>query len=254
MRRLLTAFVLIPIILYAVLWAPGWIFLAVVSAVCLLCFHEYRGLVAGHGIEPPGPSAYAAGLIVLLFDRQELLVLTLLALVGLALALRVDPISKGLPYAAASLLGVVYIFGAMRCAVALRTTGPLLLFFALVINWVGDTAAFYFGKAAGRHKMAPRLSPAKSWEGAAASVVASVACGAVFFHFVREAPMFHGLLLAAAGNVAGQIGDLAESALKRGAGVKDSGNLLPGHGGWLDRVDSTLFSVPVVWAYFALVK
>ena len=254
MRRLLTALILIPIVLYAVLWGPGWFFLAVVAAVSLLCFHEYCGLVAAHGFSRPGPAAYAMGLLVLVVQKQELLVVTLLALLALTLALRADPLSRGLPQAAAVLLGLVYIFGAMRSTIALRAFSPSWLFFALGLNCVGDTAAYYIGKAAGRHKLAPRLSPAKSWEGAAASLAAALVFGAVFTRFVPDIPMYQGLLLAAAGNLAGQLGDLSESALKRGAGVKDSGNLLPGHGGWLDRVDSMLFAAPVVWAWFAFLR
>jgi phosphatidate cytidylyltransferase len=97
--------------------------------------------------------------------------------------------------------------------------------------------------------MAPRVSPAKSWEGAAGSVAGSMLFGGLYAHYlIPQAPLAGALALAAAGNVAGQLGDLCESALKRGAGVKDSGTLLPGHGGWLDRIDSSLFSVPAVYA------
>jgi len=122
----------------------------------------------------------------------------------------------------------------------------------LLLSWAGDTAALYVGKAFGRHALAPRVSPAKTWEGAAGSVAGGVIGGALYAHYwIRSAPLGQVLILAAAGNIAGQIGDLCESAIKRGAGVKDSGNTLPGHGGWLDRIDSSLFSVPAV---LALVK
>jgi phosphatidate cytidylyltransferase len=114
---------------------------------------------------------------------------------------------------------------------------------------VGDTAALYAGRAFGKHKLAPRISPGKTWEGSVASVIASVAVGAIYAHyFIPASPLWLALALGAAGNIAGQIGDLAESAMKRGAGVKDSGTSLPGHGGWLDRIDATLFSVPTVYA------
>ena len=127
------------------------------------------------------------------------------------------------------------------------------LMFALLLSWAGDTAALYIGRAFGRHKLAPRLSPAKSWEGAAGSVAAGVLAGGVYsYYLLPGVPLRWVLALAAAGNVAGQVGDLCESALKRGAGVKDSGTLLPGHGGWLDRIDSSLFSVPVVYALLKL--
>jgi phosphatidate cytidylyltransferase len=108
--------------------------------------------------------------------------------------------------------------------------------------------AYYVGTAFGRHKLSPHISPGKTWEGTAASLCASSIAGVAYLHFLfPKVPAWQAVLLCAAANVAGQIGDLCESAIKRGAGVKDSSHLLPGHGGWLDRVDSSLFSIPVVY-------
>ena len=163
-------------------------------------------------------------------------------------SLRSRDLAEALPYAGALLLGVVYTYGALRCAVDLRAINPYWALFALSLNWVGDIAALYVGKALGRHKLAPRISPAKTWEGAIGSVLASVGYAAVYFPKLLPAvPLPEALAIAAVANIAGQFGDLAESSFKRGAGVKDSGNLLPGHGGWLDRVDSSLFALPVVY-------
>jgi phosphatidate cytidylyltransferase len=120
--------------------------------------------------------------------------------------------------------------------------------FGLAVNWIGDTAAYYFGRNFGKHKLAPVVSPGKSWEGAAASAAAAVLFGVFALPRFVSIGMWQGGLIAVAANVAGQMGDLAESAIKRGAGVKDSGKLLPGHGGMLDRVDSSLFSLPVLYA------
>lgn len=248
MKRIATALVLLPGVLYAVLWGPHWLFLGVVAAIALLCYHEYSSIVARHGFPPPGPVGYAAGLLVLLVRSEEMLLVTLLALLALAFALRADDPAMWLPSAAVLFLGIVYIFGAWRFGAALRAIDPYWLLFVLVLNWVGDTLAYYVGRGIGRHKMAPRLSPAKSWEGAAASVVAALVFGYAYLGWL--APSFsvaQRLAISAAGNVAGQVGDLCESALKRGARLKDSGTLLPGHGGWLDRVDGTLFSMPVVY-------
>jgi phosphatidate cytidylyltransferase len=123
----------------------------------------------------------------------------------------------------------------------------------MLLSWAGDIAALYIGRPFGKHKMAPRVSPAKSWEGAAGSVAGGMLVGGIYAHYlIPQAPLAEALALAAAGNIAGQLGDLCESALKRGAGVKDSGTLLPGHGGWLDRIDSSLFSVPTVYALLKL--
>jgi phosphatidate cytidylyltransferase len=170
-------------------------------------------------------------------------------MLGMALALRARDLKDAMAGGAAFTLGVVYIFGAWRCARELHAIQPHWLMLALLVSWAGDTAALYAGRAFGKHKLAPRVSPAKTWEGAIASFVAGALAGSVYAHFLLPAePLYRVLLIAGAGNVAGQIGDLCKSAWKRGAGVKDSGNMLPGHGGWLDRIDASLFSVPVVYA------
>jgi len=136
----------------------------------------------------------------------------------------------------------------------LREENPHWLMYPLVLNWVGDTAAYYFGRLFGRHKMAERISPKKSWEGSVASLVTSVAVGAAYlWRFIPSVPIPAALGLTAVANISGQLGDLAESAMKRGASLKDSSDILPGHGGFLDRVDSTLFSLPVIYIWVKLV-
>ena len=164
-----------------------------------------------------------------------------------------NDLAKSVPRAALLLAGIVYIFGCWKCAMPLRELNPHWLMYALLVNWVGDMGAYYVGRRWGRHKMAPRISPNKSWEGAVASVAASVlVAGAYLLHFVPGVAVAQAVALTVAANAAGQLGDLTESAMKRGAGVKDSGGILPGHGGFLDRVDSTLFSLPLIYAYLKL--
>jgi phosphatidate cytidylyltransferase len=248
MTRILTALLLIPAFCYIILWAPQWAFLAAVVAVAMLCFYEYADLAGLHKIAKPGLFGYAAGLLVLLLPSKDLTFLTLIAILAMALALRSEQLADVLPSAAATLLGVAYVFGSLRCGIELRGISPYWLFFALSLNWAGDIAALYTGRLVGRHKLAPHISPGKSWEGAAGSLLASVAYGALYLpRLLPAVPIAEGLGLTAIANIAGQCGDLCESALKRGAGVKDSGRLLPGHGGWLDRVDSSLFALPVVY-------
>ena len=248
MKRILTALVLIPVFGYLVALAPQWVFLLALAAVATLCFHEFGQLVEHHNIEAPGMFGYAAGLALILLPQRDASFFVIIALLGMALALRSRDLTEALPYAGALLLGVAYTYGALRCAVDLRAVSPYWALFALSLNWAGDIAALYVGKAFGRHKLAPRISPGKTWEGFVGSVVASVGYAALYFpRLLPDVPIAEALLIAAAANIAGQFGDLAESALKRGAGVKDSGTLLPGHGGWLDRVDSSLFALPVVY-------
>jgi phosphatidate cytidylyltransferase len=248
MKRVLTALLLIPIFLYLILWAPYWAFLAAVAVVSVLCFREYANLASLHQIAKPSLFGYAAGLLVLFVPGKDAAFLVLVAILAMALSLRLHDLTEALPAAAALVLGVLYVFGSLRCGIELRAVTPYWLFFALSLNWVGDIAALYIGKLMGRHKLAPRVSPAKTWEGAAASVAASVIYGALYIpRLLSAAPLAEALALTAAANIAGQFGDLCESAMKRGAGVKDSGSSLPGHGGWLDRVDSSLFALPVVY-------
>jgi phosphatidate cytidylyltransferase len=248
MKRVVTALLLIPFFCYIVLWAPRWAFLATVAAVAVLCFREYSELAARHGIGKPGLFGYVAGLLVLLLPGKDGAFFVLIAILAMSLGLRSRQMALALPDAAVLLLGVAYVFGSLRCAIELRAISPYWLFFALSLNWAGDIAALYVGRMIGRHKLAPEVSPAKSWEGSIASAVASVIYGALYFpRLLPAAPLAEALGLTVIANIAGQLGDLCESAIKRGAGVKDSGKLLPGHGGWLDRVDSTLFALPVVY-------
>lgn len=248
MKRVLTALVLIPLFCYLILWAPDWAFLAAAAAVAIFCFHEYNNLVSLHNIPKPGLFGYAAGLLILLLPQQEAALIVIMTILAMMLSLRSLEMTEVLPYAAALVLGVLYIFGSLRFGIDLRIVNRYWLLFALSLNWVGDIAALYVGRAIGRHKLAPRISPAKSWEGAIASIAASVIYAAIYFpRLLPAVPIAEALCIAAIGNIAGQFGDLCESALKRGADVKDSGTLLPGHGGWLDRVDSSLFALPVVY-------
>ncbi len=249
MKRILTAVLVAPLVVYAVGWAHFYFFLAVVSTVAVLCYYEYAEIVAAYGIGKPGPLGYAAGLAVLLVPREPEFVMILAALFALVLGLTAADLAKGLPRAAALLFGAIYIFGSWRIAIVLWERSRWWLLFVLLLNWLGDSAAYYIGSRVGRHKLAPRISPKKSWEGAVASLVASAVFAALYLpRLIPVVTLVPAIVLGIAGNVAGQVGDLAESALKRGAGVKDSGTMLPGHGGWLDRVDSVLFALPVIYA------
>jgi phosphatidate cytidylyltransferase len=129
--------------------------------------------------------------------------------------------------------------------------GPKLLLFALVITWAGDTVAYFVGRAIGKHPFAPILSPKKTWEGAVGGFIGSLLVGVAFSKWIGVS-MGQMLAMAAVGNIAGQVGDLLESAYKRSAGVKDSGTLLPGHGGILDRIDALILAIPVVCYYWIL--
>jgi phosphatidate cytidylyltransferase len=287
MKRVLTAVVLIPVVLLLLFKAPWPIFVLAIAAVILLTMHEYLNVVEAYGIKPFRWLTYTVSIFVILaftacnfswlfpWFLKGLFSLGaigyLLAVIfGVPVVFRKE-MKMGVPAAAMSAFGVAYIAVSLGLLVRLRhlTPNEYLIVFTLLSVWGGDIAAYYVGKNFGRHKLAPVVSPNKSWEGAIASALASVGIAVLVFHFhetingwfTRESDVYlapdHLLLaqviaLGLVTNVAAQLGDLFESALKRGAGVKDSGTLLPGHGGILDRIDALLFAVPVVWYYAEL--
>ena len=254
MRRVLTALVLIPLVIYTVFWANFWVFLGVLTAIAFLCYREYSDIAGHFGFGAPGATGYGAGLLVLVWEGDMALLLVGLLLMAMALAMRGEDLAKSMLRAALLFTGIVYVFGCWRFAIPLHAQNPHWLMYALLLNWIGDTGAYVVGRKFGSHKMASRVSPKKSWEGAAASVVVSVVFAG--WYLVRAVPgvsIAEAVALTAVASVTGQLGDLAESAMKRGAGVKDSGAMLPGHGGFLDRVDSTLFTLPVIYAYLKVV-
>jgi phosphatidate cytidylyltransferase len=247
MKRVITALFLVPVAVYAALFAPWWILFAVVAIVAILCFREYAAITRSFA-----PLGYAAGILILIAPQHE----TILLIVLSTLAAMCLMLFENSPAQASSLvLGIIYIFGSWKTGILLHDMNPNWLMFGLLVNWVGDTGAFYVGRKFGRHKLAPSVSPGKSWEGAAASVVTGVVFGMIYLPLtIKGTSLLAAGLLALAANAAGQVGDLAESAVKRGAGVKDSGTLLPGHGGVLDRVDSTMFALPVLYSLLTFLK
>jgi phosphatidate cytidylyltransferase len=251
MKRVVTAFFLVPIAVYSALFAPWWVLFAVICLVALLCFREYASITQSFA-----PLGYVAGILILIAPQHEtILLIVLSALAAMCLMLFADDPGKGLARTSALVLGIIYIFGSWKTGILLHDMNPNWLMFGLMVNWVGDTGAFYVGRKFGRHKLAPSISPGKSWEGAAASVVTGVAFGMIYLPLaIKSTSLLAAGLLALAANAAGQVGDLAESAIKRGAGVKDSGSLLPGHGGLLDRVDSTMFALPVLYSLLTFLK
>jgi phosphatidate cytidylyltransferase len=274
-KRVATGAALIPIVAAIVLWtAPAWVAL-MVALVMLLALFEYFSLgdAIGHRgyrfwtatcallmiylqwLEATEPTYHGSGALRELLPLGVPAVFFLFVLgVAVLTVLTKRPLVEALPAAGISSSGLLLVAFPLTFAVRLHSVerdGPRLLLFALVIIWAGDTTAYFVGRAIGKHALSPHLSPNKTWEGAVASLGGSLLAGGVFAHWLNV-PFPHLLGMATAGNVAGQIGDLLESAYKRSAGVKDSGALLPGHGGMLDRIDALILAIPVVWYYWAL--
>jgi phosphatidate cytidylyltransferase len=271
MKRILTAIVALPILLYTV-WSPTpYFFVALIAVVVVLALAEFYSLASNVGAKPQGVLGYAGSLLVVasfVYDEPRLMIAVLIALAICSLAAGVfkpDEIKQSLASVSSTVFGVIYIAVLAGCLAGVRmipdtsmgsatvhlSSKLITTFFAIVM--MTDTGAYYTGRAIGRNKLAPKISPGKTIEGAIGGFAAAVAsgplCKLIFFH---ELPLAHALLLGAAIGIIGQSGDLAESMLKRSANVKDSGKLLPGHGGVLDRIDSILFCAPLLYFYARL--
>ena len=227
---------------------------------------EYLGLARGVGAKTPRIAVLVSTIVLFAAWWEWQDPERFLAIYGvLCIALMIyctfaSPITSVLADTASSIFCLFYTGMTMISVPVLheQPNGPSLVLFLLCVVWSGDTAAYYCGRKWGRHKLAPSLSPGKSWEGTLASVAGSVAIAAVLVSIsttlqrhdivVLSYPDSVGywMVMAVIVNVAAQVGDLAESALKRSAGVKDSGSLLPGHGGMLDRIDALLVAAPVL--------
>jgi phosphatidate cytidylyltransferase len=193
--------------------------------------------------------------IAAIYSPPSLFLLFVLGLTVLTLFTR-RPLVESLPSAGISSSALLLVAFPLSYAARLHgipQQGPRLLLFALAIIWAADTVAYFFGRSFGKHPLAPHISPKKTWEGSICGLLGSLLV-AYAFHFWLTIPLPHLLVMAVLGNIAGQMGDLLESAYKRSAGVKDSGGLLPGHGGILDRIDALILCIPVIWYYLVLVN
>ncbi|MGA2904320.1 MAG: phosphatidate cytidylyltransferase [Candidatus Korobacteraceae bacterium] len=302
MKRVLTAVILIPLVVLALFRAPLWLFALLVLGVALLAAREYFDIAEKTGFRPMRGLGYVITVLIFLGyscgASSYVFAGTILSAVGaiggalaatiivvivlffpyylLVFGMRREMLSETLGDAAVSLMLLPYIAIPLFLLVLARpNNGSLFILYLMVMVWCGDIAAYYVGRAIGTHKLAPRISPGKTWEGSIASVVGAVIVGVLLFHYINpianwfrsahllkpptawghpipgvlpafpSAPFWFVAVFALCVNVAAQFGDLVESALKRGAGVKDSGTLLPGHGGVLDRIDALLFALPV---------
>lgn len=282
LARVVTALVLAPTVVLLVWFGPPALLAAIAALVAILALVEFLKLGERSGFRafPNWTIVCAAGVffvqymigfmntptemrrrVVDLLRGMAILsswltldlvfIVFLLGSAGIVLAMK-RPLHDALPAISVSSAGLLFIalpFSYLVRLDEIEIRGRQLVLFTLCLIWAGDIVAYFVGRSIGRVKMAPALSPKKTWEGAAGNVIASLAVGygfAVWMH----ADVAVMLLIAAVANIAGQMGDLLESSYKRGASVKDSSGLLPGHGGMLDRIDSLILAAPVVWILF----
>jgi phosphatidate cytidylyltransferase len=291
-KRVATALVLIPVVVGLVLFTSTLVVAIATAVITVLALWEYFALgeAIGHRayrlltvscsllliyvqwrvLRPfaywsvsvsnvavglrPGPSP-GFNRISAMYSMSSIFFVFVLGLTVFILWTR-RPLVETLPAAGISSSALLLVAFPLSFAVRLHGFpygGPRFLLFALVITWAGDTVAYFVGRAVGKHPLAPQISPKKSWEGSVGSMVGSLVVAWAFSYWIRI-PIGHLVAMAVIGNVAGQMGDLLESAYKRSAGVKDSGGLLPGHGGVLDRIDALILCIPVIWYYLVLVN
>jgi len=280
--RLMVAGIGIPVGV-AVVWTGGLLLALVILVVALLGVDEFYAMARRKGLAPARLLGMA-GVVVLLAAVSADPRIEVLAVWGWAMVMAVTllslsrviwdpgPAGPAMTSASVTLAGMIYGGGTLAFALLLRTLppgvggGPLglrwegafVLMFPLIVTWMGDSAAYFTGRRFGRRKLIPAVSPKKTVEGALGGLAGAVATAALLHLLVlRTIPGFDlsftwilltGVLLG----ISAQVGDLAESVLKREAGVKDSGSLLPGHGGILDRFDAILFNVPLCWFLFEI--
>lgn len=290
LKRVATALVLIPVVVLLVLHASVPVLALTTSIIALLTARELLKLTEAYGVMPYYRATYvavAAVFAILAIDagQQKPLLSTgvfvysaaflacVVPFIFLSLSMRRPDLSSAYPSAAASSFTFVYAALPLAFLVQLRQqpSGAIFIIYVLLVVWAGDIFAYFIGKSLGKTLLAPRISPKKTWEGAIASVTASVLIGTIFLRdsvqistwllnhgwierrdgiFGLEKPeVWPVIILSFILNIAAQFGDLVESLIKRGAGVKDSGAILPGHGGMLDRVDALLFAAPIMWLY-----
>lgn len=267
MQRILTAVVLIPLVLAVIFLSPKFplLLLGVVFLVAALALWEFLDLADAMGAKTPRVAVIVclAVLLLAIFRRPDLMApfTGALALLLLVMCAFRSPVTRALADTAYSVFGLIYVGLSLSTLylLSVQDNGPSLLLFLFLAVWSGDIAALYIGRAFGRRRMAPTLSPNKTWEGSVASVAGSILVTLLLLWVAHTlsarsvevlfypGTVGHWIWLAALVNVGAQVGDLVESAIKRGAGVKDSGHLLPGHGGMLDRVDALLLAAPLLW-------
>ncbi len=258
MKRILSSVILIPI-LYLIVWKlPPAFFVGLAAVAAAIGQYEFYRMAQNKGTKPLAPLGIALGflLVLILPGMNGIVYMTLtLLLITLARLFSSRPVEGAIEDVSVTFLGIYYValLFAFQVAIRMSADGKYWLVFMYLVIWASDTGAYYAGTNLGKHKLYPKISPQKSVEGLIGGVLAAMAaahlCRVWFLPVltVKEATVLGFVLV-----VAGTLGDFVESLLKRSAGVKDSGNIIPGHGGVLDRMDSMLFAAPVLYYYLGM--
>jgi phosphatidate cytidylyltransferase len=263
LKRWITGVVAVPALIYIIGFGPRWLFYILIFLASVIGLLEFFGITI-----PNLPAPIKVASFVLTFFLfysiihgqffMTLAVISLWVIIPLTLYLLLyrSQRDQATEYVSKIVFGLVYLCLPLSLLAFIRNhpKGDIWIFFLLAVIFMSDIGAFYFGRLFGRHKLYPSVSPGKTWEGAIGGLASSLIPVFLFPHFIPLYTLNLWILtLAVALSISGQIGDLAESMLKRNYGVKDSGKILPGHGGILDRIDGLLFSIPILYIYLTLV-
>jgi phosphatidate cytidylyltransferase len=260
--REITALVAAPAAIWITGWGPVWLFNATVALIAVLAMYEFLALGKAKGYDVPTVLCIAIMLIIIaafIIDdlSVELGMFAALLIIPASYVVTKKSLENSLPSSAIAVLATTYVGMLSGSLIRLHNDFPegyKLVFFLLLVVWLGDTGAYYVGKQFGKHKLSPRISPKKTIEGLIGGISASIIAAVVIHYtFFPKFPILHAVIAGVLLSIAGVIGDLAESMWKRSAAVKDSGTLIPGHGGFLDRFDSILFTAPILYCYWTLI-
>lgn len=263
--REITAAIVSPVVIYIIGWSHPYVFDAVIGLVAGLALYEFLILGRRKGFELP----IALCIVVMEFIVAAFVLEPISVEMGVFLTLLILPtwyvlrgrtLDDALPSSAIAVMATLYVGMLGGSLIRLRNDfppniGPKLVFFLLLVVWLGDAGAYYVGRKFGRHKLSPRISPKKTVEGGIGGIITAILTAiVVHFTFFPQLPLVHAVTAGVILSLAGMVGDLAESMWKRSAAVKDSGTLIPGHGGFLDRFDSIFFTAPILYVYWVLIQ
>jgi phosphatidate cytidylyltransferase len=260
--RELTALIASPLAIWIIGWSHPLVFDATVAACAFLALYEFLILGRKKGFHLPITlcilvAAFILAAFMLEPISVEMGVFAALLLIPASYVFAKGSIDEALPSSAIAVMATLYVGMLGGSLIRMRgdfPVGPKLVFFLLIVVWIGDAGAYYVGKAFGRHKLSPRISPKKTVEGLVGGMITStIAAIVIHFTFFPEFPLVHAVIAGVILSACGVVGDLAESLWKRSADVKDSGTLIPGHGGFFDRFDSIFFTAPILYTHWSLI-
>jgi len=262
-KRITTAAFALPLLIVLIIYAIPFYFWLLLACCILLGLMEFYHLLNKNTTNSFTLTGLGLGLFIsIIFFKGNIpsvlstLLISLVVIVPFLIALtQAQDFSIVIPKLFGTIVGVFYVAWLLSHLLLIRVLphGKNMIFFLLLVVWMGDTSAFYTGKFFGKHKLSPRISPKKTIEGALGGMFGSILVSPIaHFTFIKHINLANCIFLGFLLNVFGQLGDLSESLLKRGFRVKDSGTLMPGHGGILDRIDSILFAGPALYYYVIL--